>query len=146
MMKTGYFVNKRHNDSENEHKGRTDCRADYHHIGILNVGDVGGKPCHERRGREAVDILEREALHRMKHIAPQIPRKAAGRPRAGNARRGAEAERENSQKRNDSTVPIYAVYIKAALRGAEAVDELGDYHRYYTLYDNLAGDEKGREN
>ena len=51
-----------HDDGKDCHKRGTDCHADQHLVGVLNVRDICRHPRHERGGGELVDVCEGEVL------------------------------------------------------------------------------------
>ncbi len=86
----GAAGDKRHDDGEEgKHRAADGC-ADDHHVGLLDVRDIGREPRHERACREAVDIGEREALDLVEQVMPQVLGKAGRTDGAGDACGGAE--------------------------------------------------------
>ena len=74
---------------ENKHHRPADRHARKHLEGVLHVGDIGRKPCYDRRRRKLVDVGKRKGLYVFIHILAQI----GGIPDGGG---GAPARRQNA--------------------------------------------------
>ena len=64
--------NKGHDYGENKHQRRAYRCAYQHHVRHLYICDIGCHSCHERRGREPVDILKGKFLYSGKNIRTYI--------------------------------------------------------------------------
>ena len=93
-----------HSQRDDHHHRAAERDADDHHIRHLDVGDVRRHTGDEARGRELVDVGEREILNFIVDVVPEVARKACGRGRRILACEYAEQQRERRHDQQDRTV------------------------------------------
>ena len=62
----------RHDERHYHHERGPDHYPDDHLVGVLNVGDVGGKSRNEASGRELVDVRKREFLDVVEYVGAEV--------------------------------------------------------------------------
>ena len=133
---------KRHAEAKDQQDGRAHGHADDHLIGVLHAGDVGRHAGDEGRGRELVDVREREVLHPVVHVAAQVVRETGRRARGADRGERAADHRKNGDGEQQQAVLPDLVHIAP-------VDAIVDQPRHQQRDDDLSDafthDEKGRE-
>ena len=128
-----------HDDGEDGKHRAADGHADDHHVGLLDVRDIGREPRHERACREAVDIGEREALDLVEQVMPQVLGKAGRTDGTGDACSGAERKRDQVEADQDDSRRDDAF---KRLSCCNLIDELRREERNGALDDGFEGYEQ----
>ena len=131
------------NECENQHQRRSYRNADNHLICVLNVRNVGRKPCDKARRRKPVDFRKREVLNLIIHIVAQIPCVSARRRRRKLAR-----DKTANKRRKRHRKQYQSVFDNGAhgYRLADFVDKHRHYRGNKRFQHDLSDDENRREN
>jgi hypothetical protein len=74
-------LRKRKDDAANRHHGRRDHHSQHHDEHLLHLGRVVGRPRHERRRTEAVELVDRKVFRAREDRAAQNPPESGRYPR-----------------------------------------------------------------
>ena len=130
--------NVSHGDREDEHQRRADRGADYHHIGHLNVSDVGGQTCDERSGREFIDVLEGVGLDLAEKIAAKVLCKSRACLRTGERGNASAGQRDHCHQSKQEPCFQQLTHLSSRL---DAVDKVSGYEWDQNLNYDLADNE-----
>ena len=93
-------------EGENQHRRRTEAEAHQHHVGLLEVLDIGGHTGDEGARLEVVDVFEGKVLDLIEEVFSEIPREAGGCGRAVVAGGNTAQQRQGRQhEQHDAVLP-----------------------------------------
>ena len=110
-----------HDHGTDQSGRRPHTHAQYHLISILHIGHVRGKPCHQSRCAELVDIGKAEGLDILIHGLPQIPREAGRGPSAVLAPHDAEGKAQKRRHHHQRADDINMLHIPSAVIPVHAI-------------------------